>query len=203
MDEVLEVKVREGRGTRDAKRLRREGRVPAVLYGHGEETVSLSVSSEGLDTVLRHGARVIDLTGAVSQTALIRDVQWDTYGIDIIHVDFARVSAREVVTTTIQLELRGEAPGTKEGGVVEQPLHELAVDLPAINVTDRISVSINDLHLNGVIKVSDLALPEGAKPHGDPDAIVAQCVEPKEEVESEVVTGLEPEVIGQKKEDEE
>ena len=83
MDVVLEVKVREGRGTRDAKRLRREGRVPAVLYGHGEDTVSLSVSSERLDTVLRHGARVIDLTGAVSQTALIRDVQWDTYGIDI------------------------------------------------------------------------------------------------------------------------
>ena len=110
-EEVLEVQIRDSRGTRNARRLRQAGSVPAVLYGHGQETVNLSVSSEQFVAAIRHGSRVVALAGAVDQTALIRDVQWDTFGIEVLHVDFARVSASELVTTMVQVELRGEAPG--------------------------------------------------------------------------------------------
>ena len=117
MADVLQVEMRETRGKRNARRMRNAGTVPAVLYGHGGPVVSLSVPVEQLDSAIRHGSRVVELAGAVKEGALIQDLQWNTWGNEVLHVDFARVALDERVTVTLNLELRGEAPGIKEGGV--------------------------------------------------------------------------------------
>lgn len=207
-EETLEVKMRSTRGTRNARRLRKAGEVPAVLYGHGEGTVKLSCSSEDLAAVIRHGTRVVALTGDVQQTALINDVHWDTFGAEVLHVDFTRVSATELVVTTIAIETRGEAPGIKEGGIVEQPIHEVEIELPAAKVTDHFELNINKLHLNDTLTAADLDLPEGATLITPLETVLVQCVEPviiDEELEegAEAAGAAEPEVIGEKDDEDE
>ena len=130
MAEQMSVELRKQGGKLNNRRLRRGGKIPAVLYGHGQENVCLNVSAETLSTALRHGSRLVDLTGAVNESAFIRDMQWDTWGTHVLHVDFTRISADEVVEVTLTIELRGEAPGVREGGVVDQLIHD--VEIPAL-----------------------------------------------------------------------
>ena len=204
MADVLKVNLRNTLGKRNTRRLRRGGRVPAVLYGHGQENVSLEVAADDIAAVARHGGRLVELQGAVQETALIKDLQWDTFGIQVMHLDFARVSADERIEVTVPLELRGEAPGVKEGGVVQQPLHELHIDCLAISIPDKIQVSINGLRLGNVLHVRDIPVPEGMTVLTPADEIVAQCVQPSEELEAEpTAEGAEPELIGRKAEAEE
>src|SRR6516225_221317 len=102
---VLTTQKREGRGSHIAKRLRNEGKVPAVLYGHKEATISISLMRDDLQKAIRHGARVVDLQGhGELEKALIRDIQWDHLGHDILHVDFERVAADERITVPVPIE---------------------------------------------------------------------------------------------------
>ncbi len=205
MAEVLTVEIREHAGKHHSRRLRNSGSIPVVLYGHGKENVCLSASAEQLDAVIRHGSRLIDLTGAVGESAFIREVQWDTWGTHVLHVDFTRISADEKVDVQLLVELRGEAPGVKEGGVVEHLIHEVHVECPASAVSEKLEVNINSLKLGESITVADLKLPEGASVHGDPTAVVVHCVEPVEGPEEEAAEAAptEPEVIGAKEKEEE
>ena len=201
----LKVEVREEKGRNRVKRLRAAGKIPAVIYGHGGESVSLSLPSDEFNRIISHGDRIVSLSGGASGDAFIREVQWDTFATNILHVDFTRVTAGEMIETTVAIELRGHAPGTHMGGTVEQPLHELVIECPPRSMTDRIEVSINELQMDQKITVGDLALPEGSETEVDPDTVVAQCVEKKVvEIEEEVpaATSAEPEVIGEKKDDE-
>ena len=207
MSEVLNVEARETRGKRNSRRLRRSGRVPAILYGHDEESVSLSIGAEQFGAAIRHGARVVDLEGSVNESALIRDVQWDTFGVDVLHVDFTRVRAGDTVETSIPVRLRGEAPGTHEGGIVQQPIHEVRLECPVALVPEKLEVNINSLKLGDAITVADLTLPEGAKVIGNIEAVVVGCVAPTIELDEEEgeegAATAEPEVIGRKAEEEE
>ncbi|MBN2293927.1 MAG: 50S ribosomal protein L25, partial [Pirellulales bacterium] len=138
------------------------------------------------------------------ETAFIRELQWDVWSRHIQHVDFTRVSADEKVEVSLAIELRGEAPGVKEGGIVEQLLHELHLECPVTSLPEKISVSVNNLVLDGSIKVSDLELPQGATVVGDDSAMVVHCITPVEAPEEgeETVGEEEPEVIGGRKEEE-
>src|SRR3972149_1172416 len=206
MAEQMAVELRDQRGKLNNRRLRRSGKIPAVLYGHGQESVSLAVSAEIFGAVLRHGSRLVDLTGGVSESAFIRDMQWDTWGTHVLHVDFTRISADEIVEVTLTIELRGEAPGVREGGVVDQLVHDVEIACPAGSIPEKLQVNINPLKLNESISLSAIQLPQGAKLLvEDLDAIVVECMVPQElpeEVAAEAVPG-EPEVIGAKKEEEE
>lgn len=204
MAETLHVHARDGRGKREAKRLRRDGSIPAILYGHKEAAVSLAVPIEEIRTALRHGGRLVNLQGAVNESALIRDLQWDVYGLDVLHVDFARVSQDERIEVQVPVELRGDAPGSHAGGVLQHLLHEVEVECLATGIPERIQVNINHLELHGEIAAGQLELPQGVKLLSDPEAIVVQCVEPAAEIdEAAVGEGAEPEVIGRKEEPEE
>lgn len=207
MSEELNVGLRDQLGKRRVRRLRNQGRVPAVLYGHGEKSVSLSVPAQEIYGALRHGSKVVDLKGAVDQSVLIREVQWDVFGIDLLHIDFIRVSADERVVTTVMLEIRGIAPGVNEGGVVEQMVHEVEMECPVASIPEKLEININALELGESIKTNMLSLPTGAKLTTSSDLVVVQCVMPKAELEEEeeVVTtdGVEPEVIGRKEEEDE
>jgi len=205
MAEVLNVQVRELRGKRNARRLRQSGMVPAVLYGHGEEPVALSVPAGEIDTAVRHGTRLVDLVGGVQQQAFVRDLQWDTWGSHVLHVDFTRISAHEMVEVEVAIELRGEAPGLREGGVIDHALHAIQIKCEVTAIPDKIEVNINQLNLGDSITTSQLSLPESAEVLTDADAIVVQCVEPAVELEEDEgeAAEVEPEVIGRKKEEEE
>lgn len=204
MAEVLNTQPREMHGTRNTRRLRRKGMVPAVLYGHGLDVVSLAVSHDEIEAAMRHGSRLVELRGAANDTALIRDVQWDPLGTDVLHLDFARVSADERIEVTVQVELRGEAPGQKEGGIVQQPLHEVEIECPAIAIPDKLQISINALKVGDELLVKDLKLPEGVTMLTDLDEVLVQCVLPTEEDETAgAAEGAEPELIGRKATDEE
>jgi large subunit ribosomal protein L25 len=184
--------------------MRQAGKIPAVLYGHGEDNVSLSVPADMLEAAVQHGSRVVTLEGAVKQTAFIRELQWDVWSRHVQHVDFTRVSADEKVEVSLAVELRGEAPGVKEGGVVEQLLHEIDLECPVASIPEKMSVSINKLALDESIKVADLEIPEGATLVGDASAVVVQCITPLEAPEEEEAAAGEdePEVIGRKEEEE-
>lgn len=203
MAEELQVEVRQSRGKHSNRRLRNTGKIPSVLYGHGLENVCLAVPGDALDSLVTHGSRLVALTGGVNESAFIREVQWDTWGTHVLHVDFTRISEHENVQVRVPVELRGEAPGVKEGGVVEQLVHEVDLECPAGSIPEKLSISINDLKLHDSITVADLQLPEGASVLGDAAAVVVQCVEPIEAPEEEVVeaAGGEPEVIGGKEEE--
>jgi large subunit ribosomal protein L25 len=201
---ALETRPRDGRGTRAARHLRKEGLVPAVVYGHGEETLAVALSGDELHKAIRHGVRVVDLkAGGKVEKALIREVQWDHLGKELLHVDFARITADQRVVLTVPLELRGTAPGVSGGGVLDQPLHSLSIECLAVSAPQTIRVNINELQIGGVIHVKDLVLPPDVKAMADPEAVVVQVRAPVAEPEAAAAPpateGAEPEVIGRQK----
>ncbi len=204
MAEVLNVTKREPKGKRDARRLRASGIVPANLYGHGEENLSLAIHADEVRAAVRHGARVVDLQGAVKEKAFIRELQWDTFGTHVLHMDLTRVSVDERLTVTVPVELRGQAEGLKEGGVVEMVIHEVEVECLAIEIPEKLFLRVNSLKLGDSLMASAIELPSGVKLISDPDELVVHCVHAvtEEELEAGGAEGAEPEVIGRKAEDE-
>lgn len=205
MSEVLKVEVRGGHGKRHARRLRQSGAVPAILYGHGEANISLSIPLEQVKSAVRHGARVVDLDGAVKEKAFIRDLQWDTFGLEVLHMDLARVSADEKVEVSVVVELRGEAPGVKEGGIVTHLVHQVAVESLVTAIPEKLTLKINSLGLDQSLTAGDIELPAGTTLVTAADIVIAQCVLPKAEEEAAALPaeGAEPELIGRKAGEEE
>lgn len=198
----LSVELRETSGKRRNRRLRESGKVPAVLYGHKMDNVLLSVIADEVAAVIRHGSRFVTLTGGVKERAFIKECQWDTWGKDILHIDFTRVSEHERVQLSIPLELRGEAPGVKEGGGLKQVMHSVEIECEPAYAPEKIDVNINQLGFNQVIHLRDLTPPVGVVFLADLGAVVVECSEVVEKPEGEVTSDLgaaEPELIGRKK----
>lgn len=201
---VLKSEVRGGLGGRDSARLRKNGRIPAVVYGHKETPANISISKDDLVSVLRQHARTLTVDlGGKKETVLIQEVQHDHLGSTILHVDFRRVSADERVRTTVEVELKGIAPGVLSGGVLDQPLHKIHIECPAMAIPESIRVRIDSLALGQVIHVSQLELPAGVKVLEDADAVVVQ-VKTAQAIDLPVAGEAgenEPEVITAKKKD--
>src|SRR5262245_52633652 len=206
---TLNTESRKGKGSRDAGRLRKAGRIPAVVYGHKVDPASVTVSRDELLSALRHHARTVQLVvGGKPETALIQDVQHDHLGSAILHVDFRRVSADERVRTTVDIELRGVAPGTNSGGVLDQPLHSVHVECSAVAIPESIRVKIDSLLIGMAIHVKELDLPPRVKILDDPDLVVVQVKQQHVPVveaapvapAAEGAVAAEPEVITKKKE---
>jgi large subunit ribosomal protein L25 len=205
---VFSTEPREGRGSQKARRLRRQGLIPAVLYGHKEETVSLAVNAEEFEYAIRHGSRVIDLKTAKGvEKALVKEIQWDHLGKHILHADFARVSEQDRVQVPVPLELRGVAPGVTAGGLLDQPLHSLEIECQATSIPESIRVNINELQIDQAIYVRDLKLPPGVVALADPDVVVVhvtqKAVEPEAAPAEVAAETAEPEVIGRQAKEEE
>jgi large subunit ribosomal protein L25 len=203
---VLVAQERKDHGTRAARRLRKQGQVPGVIYGHKEATVPLAVPGDELTRAIRHGARIIDIKqGEAVQRALIKELQWDPLGHDILHVDFTRVSKDEKLELPVRVELRGTAPGVTGGGILSQALHELTVECLPDSIPDSIRVNIGNLQIGDVIHIRDLTLPPGVAIKADADAVVVQITAPVAEAEAAAAPAAEtaePEVIGRAKTEE-
>lgn len=194
--ESRDPKKNRGTGSRVARKLRAQGRVPAIIYGHKEAPVPISISSADVQILLRRGPQLTKLQiGDRSEMTLIRDVQWDYLGKEIIHLDFFRVSAEDQVTTEVPLELHGTSPGVSEGGVLAQTTHELPITCQATAIPESIRVDISELQIDEIIHVSDLELPEGVTTEADPTLVIVHVTPRREEpVEEELeeVEGEEP-----------
>jgi large subunit ribosomal protein L25 len=193
-------------GSRYARRLRRDGRLPAVVYGHGQEPLHVTIDNHDFVHHLHEGVHLLQLqTDGQIETCLIKDVQYDHLGSQIIHVDLARIDLNEEVTVSVPLELRGKdkSPGAKApNSIVEQPIVDLEVRCLASNIPDEIIVDISMMNLGDVLTVADLKLPEGVATDEDPEAIVVSIQETREVVEEAVAPEAaagEPEVITERK----
>lgn len=176
---TLKATVRNTQGTRAARKLRQQGLVPAIIYGHKQANVAVAVSRHDIDHIVRvQHARMITLdVNGQQETVLIREVQWDVFGREIIHVDFERKSAAEKVRVIVPIELRN-VPKQSGGAVLDQPLHTVHVECPLGNIPEAIRVDITHLSVGHPIHVKDLVVPEGVKILESPEAVVVQLKVP-------------------------
>jgi large subunit ribosomal protein L25 len=202
MAEVFNVSKRTDGGRQACKHLRRAGSIPAILYGHGEASVSLAVKREEVAAALRHSGKIVELKGEVSESALIRAIQWDTYGIEVLHVDLMRVSQSETVDIKLSLELRGEAAGSREGGIVNFITHEIEITCPVSSIPEHLYVNVSGLRLGDAIHASELELPAGATLLSESHAVIVSCMAPL--ADEDTTPGgavVEPELIRKPKEE--
>ena len=200
----IAAKAREQKGSRANKRLRDAGLVPGVVYGHKEAVVTITLPKKELVGHLEHGVHVFDLaTDGKTEKVLVKEVQYDHLGLEVLHVDFARVSLDEKVEVTVPLELKGEPAGEKEGGVLQQILSELEVECLVTDIPDVIVHNVSEMKLDDVVHIKDLKLPAGVRALQDEDQIVCQVKEVKEEEAAPAAEGesAEPEIIGKKPEE--
>lgn len=202
---LLKASLREEIGTKKAKILRKDGKVPAVLYGHGEEAVALTLVFRDLTEGLHHGHRLydIDINGK-TETMLVKDLQYDYLGKEIIHADFVRVNLAEMVTISVGLEFKGVAVGAGKGGMIDVHLDSLDMECKAGDIPESIEVSIRGIDIDDAIHAGEIELPAGATLKTAADALVVNChlvaeAKTTEEIEEELPTG--PEVITEKAEE--
>lgn len=204
---VLEAQAREHTGTKAASRERKAGRLPAIVYGHKQDPVAVSVDAHDFVEGLHHGHRLLDINiDGKSQKVVVKDLQYDYLGRDIVHADLMRVDVTEAIKMTVPIELKGTAQGTHEGGMVEEHADHIEVECLASNIPESIVVSIKELEVGGSIHASDIELPDGVKLSSSPEMLLATCqlvtaAKTTEELEEEAPTA--PEVIGEKKEESE
>ena len=206
---VLEYTRRTPKGTCAAQRLRREGRVPGILYGHKQDAIPLSVDRDDFEHVVCEGQRALTLQdGPRSEMAFVKDLQYDALGSDIVHVDFTRVAADEKVQVSVPIELVGQPKGVIDGGVLDQVSREANIECLAIAIPEVIRVHIEDMEIDQPLHSRDLPVEEGFTVLDQPESVVAVIHPPRVEEEDEVEEDAEdlssePEIIGREEADDE
>ena len=211
---ALSGKRREGLGKGSARKARQGGEIPAVLYGHGEKPVAVSIGARAFQVALhthKGGNPIVNLAvGGSEFTALIRDAQYDPVSRQVIHLDFQHISLTEKIEVSVPLNFIGLALGVKDGGgILEAILRDVEVRCLPTAIPAGIDVDVAALNIGDSIHVRDLSIPD-VEILNDPDATLVTVVPPTviEEKAAEVVEGAEPsaaepEVIAKGKKDEE
>jgi large subunit ribosomal protein L25 len=195
------AKPRSELGSRANRRLRLAGLLPGVIYGHKEAIVPVTLPRKIVANFLDKGAHLFDLDlDGKSQKVLIKEVQYDHLGMEVIHVDFARVSLDEKVKVNVPLELKGTPKGEEDGGVLHQIMNSLEVECLVLEIPEAIRHNVSEMALNDVLHVKDLKVPTGVRLLADPEQIVATVKEVLEVVAAPTTEegAAEPEVIGRK-----
>jgi large subunit ribosomal protein L25 len=205
-EQALVAEKRTQTGTSECRRLRRKGQIPGNLYGHGQDAVAFTVPADALNALVQTGMRVLDLQlNGDTEKTMFRELQWDTFGINILHFDLLRIDAQERVTVEVSVDLKGVSPGVAAGGHLDHHTRSLSLECPAFQLPDSIPVRIGSLDIGDVIHLSDLEFPEGFVVHNPPDSVIVQVLVPRkeeEEVDEAEPGPAEPEVIGRKEEKE-
>jgi len=215
MDQVtLEASVRAETGTGIGRSLRREGRIPAVVYGEGQAPTALVTTERALTQALRTASgenvlitlKVTDPTGAVlpDRTVLIKEIQHHPVTSRILHVDFHQISLTRRIQVTVPLQFTGEAIGVKQaGGRLDHLLWEVRVECLPTQIPERLAVDVSALNIGDGLLIKDLVVPSGVKIVHEPHVAVVACLPPVVEeapVAAAAATApTEPEVIKQKK----
>ena len=205
---TLEVDPRPERGTRATRRLRREGVVPGVVYGGTgqEDAVSFKVDARVLRHVLVDGSALIDLkVDGKTLPVIVKDRQLDPVRDELIHIDLLEVRLDEKIQTTVGVNLEGieEAPGVKEGGVLEQVSHQLNIEALPTAIPESINVDVSGMEIAATMHLSEVTAPEGVEFLDDlEETIIATVVVPTEVEEPEEIEE-ETELVGEEGEAEE
>jgi large subunit ribosomal protein L25 len=203
----LKAEKRSETGTGSARRLRREGYVPAVVYGHGESSQNLKVRERELRALLDSISvenTLVDLkvAGGSTTRVLIREVQRHPWRPRVLHIDFFQIRADEKIRVAVPLELVGVPHGVSEdGGILQQSRHEIEVECLPSEIPERFELDVSSLEIGDSLHVADLNT-GGVRPLEDLDLTLCVVVPPtviqvEEEAEEEVeLEGLEPELVG-------
>jgi len=190
----LVVAARGNTGSREARRLRAQGLIPGVLYGHGEP-VAITIAERELRRALTGAAGLhsildveIDGSGG-THASILKDYQVDAVRGGVTHVDLQEVRLDQTITASVAVHLLGgdEAPGVREGGVLAQPLRELNVEALPLEVPEHLDLDVSQLSIGDVLRVSDIVAPAGVKVLDDPETVVATVGAPSRIVEVEEV----------------
>jgi large subunit ribosomal protein L25 len=198
----LDVQSRSAEGSRAARRLRRSGRVPGVLYGGGGDSQGFDVDARELRLALAKAGAVLDLSidGNKATPVVLKEAQRDPVRGETVHIDLLRVRLDQAIHAVVPLELTGadEAPGVKEGGVLEQITRELNVEALPTAIPESIVHAIGELQIGDTIGLDALAMPEGVTLlDDDEEAVVATLSPPKLQNEEEEDVESETELIGE------
>jgi len=158
---LLKAEIREKTGTVPSAEVRKNGRIPAIIYGHKQEPIAVTLDSHNLTEGLHHGSRVIDIqAGRKKEKVIIKDLQYDYLGRNIIHVDLMRVDISELVKVTVPIELKGTASGTHEGGIIEEHVDRIEIECKVADIPEMISVSVKEVGVGDTLHAGDIELPE-------------------------------------------
>ena len=200
---TLEVTRRESTGKEQAKKLRRDGKIPAVVYGGHKEPVAITVDRKAVSELVtkgEHGVRsvfLLKMAGTDQQRhAMIKEITIDPLTRRMKHIDFVRVVMDEKIKVTVPVHLNGTATGVKEGGMLDFQVRELHIECLPTAIPDSIELDVTPLGAHDYFRVKDLKLPEGARVLDDPERVVVGVTIARAEVSEAAAEGTaEPEVI--------
>ena len=217
MDNVeIVVQKRDVTGTRASKRMRKEGLIPGVMYGHGKDAVLIAVAPHTLREALTTGAgthAVLNVTfegQKRSHHAIVKDMTLDRVKNTVIHVDLQEIRLDETIETTVAIHFEGEPKGVKSGGMLDESTREVTVKGVVTAIPEHLVVDVSELDMNETLQVSDLVVPEGIEIMADPEEVLCSVLPPRkvEEVEgaegeeaAEGASAAEPELVGKKEEE--
>ena len=217
----LEVQQRNAFGKQSARDLRKEGGVPAVLYGRAQDTVAIQLDARTFRQFLRtYGENVIinmEVSAGNTETVIIKEIQ--RHPVDkhrLIHADFIRISLDEPVTSAVPVVLVGSPPGVQEGGVLEFPLRQVSLNCLPMQMPNEITIDVGHLDIGDAVHVSELTLDEEIDILDEPERIIATVSQPRIQLEDEVTEAedgegeeeeateeqpTEPEIISRRRDD--
>ena len=206
---VLQAKKRERTGSRYSRRIREQGGLPAVVYGHGQGPVSVTLDAKETLTLIRGGDRVytLDIEGGETETVLLRDLQFDYLGTNVVHCDLSRVDLDERVHVRVKVSLVGEAPGLKKARTsMLTPITELELECTVTNLPEEIEVDVSHMDVGDIIHAGEVTLPKSTMVLlTDPERVVANLSQQSELAEGDEAAEADaqaaPEVITEKKEE--
>jgi len=198
---ALSVDAREAAGSRAARRLRRAGNVPGVLYGGGEDPVAFQVDARLLRNTLAHAGAVLELSiaGAGGTPVVIKELVRHPVSGDMMHIDLLRVRLDQAIGATVVLDLVGgeDAPGVKEGGVLEQVTRELNIEALPGDIPDAIHYDVSAVQIGDTITLESITAPRGVTLTDDPETVVATVTPPKLQLEPDEEIEEETELVAE------
>jgi large subunit ribosomal protein L25 len=198
---ALAVEGREAEGSRAARRLRRAGNVPGVVYGGGEDPVAFQVDARLLRNTLAHAGAVLDLSigGAGGTPVVVKELVRHPVSGDMMHIDLLRVRLDQAISATVVLDLVGaeDAPGVKEGGVLEQVTRELNIEALPTDIPDSIQYDVSGVSIGDTITLESITAPRGVTLTDDPETVVATVTPPKLQLEPDEEIEEETELVAE------
>ncbi len=206
---LLKAEIREQIGSKAVQKVRREGRIPAIVYGHKQTPVAISLDAHNFVEGLHHGHRLMEVQiDKKKEKMIVKDLQYDYLGKNIIHVDLMRVDITETIRVTVPIELKGAvtAKGTHEGGIIEEHADHLEVECRVTEIPEKVVVLVKEIGVGDALHARDIELPEGVKLFSSPETLLVTCqlvaaAKTTEQVEEEMPAA--PEVITEAKKPEE
>jgi len=200
---LLKAQKRDKSGTKQASKLRDQGKIPAIVYGHKKAPVAISLDKHEFVEGLHHGNRLMEIQiDGQNETILVKEVQYDHLSRDVVHADLMRVSATQTVKVEVPIEVKGTAKGAAEGGVITVHFGKLEVECKVTEIPESLVVSVKEMAVGDTVHAKDIALPAGVKLISAPEALVVSCSIVAEVITTEEVEAAAPaapEVITEKK----